>query len=195
METVEHTASTILVIKWWLRVKRKDSFYSILELWLFTNHMDICGCSFLFFSFYVFFCSHIRRVGFASALLPYGHWVVLVWGRVVGVARSYDWTDGWLWILRLDQAKEWKDGLFLCFLFCFVFLRVQGWEGQYEYTWLVHLSSPPPSWALTPCPHQLTYALLFIQAVRYHFGDGSTIATGGLLRLCQSRCNDIPKLY
>lgn len=28
---------------------------------------------------------------------------------------------------------------------------------------------PQPSQALTPCPHQLTYALLFIQAVRYHF--------------------------
>lgn len=104
--------------KWWLRIKRKDSFYSILELWLFTNHMDICGCSFVFF-LSCFFCSHIRRVGFASALLPYGHWVVLVWGRVVGVARSYDWTDGWLWILRLDQAKEWKDGLFFFFLFVF----------------------------------------------------------------------------
>ena len=68
------------------------------------------------------------------------------------------------------------------------------WEGQYEYTWLVHLSSPPPSWALTPCPHQLTYALLFIQAVRYHFGDGSTITTGGLLRLRQSHWKEIPKL-
>lgn len=49
MDTVEHTASTILVVQ--IVTKRKDSFYSILELWLFTNHMDFCGCSFVFFSF------------------------------------------------------------------------------------------------------------------------------------------------
>ncbi len=47
------------------------------------------------------FCSHIRRVGFARALLPYGHWVVLVWGRVAGITttrtRSSNWTSLFVW--------------------------------------------------------------------------------------------------
>lgn len=33
---------------------KERTFYSILELWLFTNHMDICGCIFLF-CFFLFF--------------------------------------------------------------------------------------------------------------------------------------------
>lgn len=75
MDTVEHTASTILVVQIVTLNLKETTFYSILELWLFTNHMDICGCFFpLFFLFC--FCSHIKRVGFASALLPYGHRVV-----------------------------------------------------------------------------------------------------------------------
>lgn len=48
-------------------------------------------------------------------------------------------------------------------------------------------SSPRPSYALTPCPHQLTYALLFIQAVRYNFwGMGA--------QLQQEGCYDLDKV-
>lgn len=52
---------------------------------------------------------------------------------------------------------------------------------------LVCSSSPRPSYALTPCPHQLTYALLFIQAVRYNFwGMGA--------QLQQEGCYDLDKV-
>lgn len=85
-----------LSYKWWLRIKRKDSFYSILELWLFTNHMDICGCSYFLYIFFLFqFVPTLRRVGFASALLPYGQWVVLSWGRVGDVTRTQTRSSKW----------------------------------------------------------------------------------------------------
>lgn len=57
MDTIEHTASTILVVV--TKNFKKKTFYSILELWLFTSHMDNCGCSFLLF----YFCSHIKLGG------------------------------------------------------------------------------------------------------------------------------------
>lgn len=103
--------------------------------------MDICGCSFVFvFCLNFSFCSHIRRVGFASALLPYGHWVVLViffyyyfllfWGRVAGITRTRTRSSNWTfacgcgsWNAMINhgaEAGKIKDGL------CFVENGVQG---------------------------------------------------------------------
>lgn len=103
--------------------------------------MDICGCSFVFvFCLNFSFCSHVRRVGFASALLPYGHWVVLViffyyyfllfWGRVAGITRTRTRSSNWTfacgcgsWNAMINhgaEAGKIKDGL------CFVENGVQG---------------------------------------------------------------------
>lgn len=71
------------------------------------------------------------------------------------------------------RHESWAFSVFF-FLFFFFLSGAQGYINPGEKQ-EVDVFSPPPSQALTPCPHQLTYALLFIQAVRYHFGDGSTI--------------------
>lgn len=72
--------------KWWLRIKRTDSFDSILELWLFTSHMDICGCSyfcleffFLQFFFFFFFVP-TRGWGLQAPFCHIGHWEALLRG-------------------------------------------------------------------------------------------------------------------
>lgn len=66
--------------------------------------------------------------------------------------RSSNWTFlcVWSWILKLDQP--WSGGVKIKDELCFVENGVQGCitlEGTeraiYEYTWLVHLSSPQPS--------------------------------------------------
>lgn len=98
---------------------------------------------FFCFNFLFSFCSHIKRVGFASALLPYGHWVVLVWGRVAGVTttrtRSFNRTfvrGRGSWDLINRGAEAWKSRMG-----CFVENGVQGCrtlEGTERAIW-VHL--------------------------------------------------------
>lgn len=145
-------------------------------------------CIFLFFRIFFFlFVPTLRRVGFASALLPYGQWVVLDWGRVADVTRtqtrSFTWTVCVCVCVVLDPetwsangVEAWKAGFFFSFWIFFFWKWKSGVQGCITFENRgADMFSPPPSQALTPCPHQLTYALLFIQAVRYHFGDGSTI--------------------
>lgn len=140
MDTVEHTASTILV------VQTVTFFYSILELWLFTNHMDICGCSSFFFSFcYIYvptyewalqvrFCHMDICGGLSCVFFVFLFFFGDKWQA--SQKHRHDPLTGplWWWILKLDdqlwsrRMDKIKDGL------CFV--RVQGdttlrgdWEG------------------------------------------------------------------
>lgn len=163
--------------------------------------MDICGCSFILL-FYLFLFPHETGgvCKCASAIRTLSGVVVFLfilvrcfWGRVAGITTTWTGSSNWICVVgpetwsaveRRQKNQGWG---------CFVENRVQGckpWRGnlrgRYEHTRSVLSSSPRPSKALAPCPHRLTYALLFIQAVRYNFGDGSTITTGGLLRLWQS---------
>lgn len=66
MDTVEHTASTILVVQMVTKERTLSipywSFGCLQATWISVGAV-------LFFCF-IFFCSHMRRVGFASALLP-----------------------------------------------------------------------------------------------------------------------------
>lgn len=74
METVEHTASTILVVQMVTKnLKERTlsipywSFGCLQATWIFVG-----AVIFYFYDFFFFlFCSHARRVGSASALLPY----------------------------------------------------------------------------------------------------------------------------
>lgn len=79
MDTVEHTASTILVVQ--IVTKNFKERTLSIPYWSFgclqTTWISVGAVLFFFFFFFFLFffayCSHMRRVGFASALLPYGH--------------------------------------------------------------------------------------------------------------------------
>lgn len=112
-------------------------------------------CFFLYFFF--LFVPTLRRVGFASALLPYGQWVVLGWGRVGDVTRTQTRSSKmdsfvcacmcacvcvcvcacecvWSWILRLDQPMEWRheSWAFFSLFFIFIFLK---WSAGLRKPW------------------------------------------------------------
>lgn len=77
METVEHTASTILVIQMVTKnLKERTlsipywSFGCLQATWIFVGAVIFLFLCY-FFLFRLVFCSHARRVGSANALLPY----------------------------------------------------------------------------------------------------------------------------
>lgn len=167
--------------------------------------MDICGCSFILL-FYLFFLFPHETGGVckcASAIRTLSGVVVFLflfilfrcfWGRVAGITTTWTGSSNWIFVVGPETwsavERRQKNQGWGCVLWRTECRAAEPWRGNLrgrcERTRSVPSSSPRPSKALAPCPHRLTYALLFIQAVRYNFGDGSTITTGGLLRLWQS---------
>lgn len=108
--------------KWWLRIKKKGLFlFHTGALVVYKPHGYLWVQFFVLVFFFLFVCfsfffSHIRRVGIASALLPYGHWVVLVWGRVAGITTTWTRSSNWTvvcgrgsWDLINHGAEVWKS--------------------------------------------------------------------------------------
>lgn len=188
-------------------VTKERTFYSILELWLFTSHMDICGCSFILL-FYLFccFCSHVMGgvCKCASAIRTLSGVCVVIFFSLFFIFCSFEdeWQasqqqgqgpltgslclGSWDLISSGAEAEKSRTGLFCGELSAGLQNPGGNWEdniGAPAWCACLHLSPRKHS---HPALTRLTYALLFIQAVRYNFGDGSTITTGGLLRLWQS---------
>ena len=79
--TVEHTASTILVVLTETIWFKERTFYSILELWSFTTRMDFRGWSFTLFLFIFYFYF------FSFFLFPVMGWAL----QVCFCHRDIDW--------------------------------------------------------------------------------------------------------
>lgn len=196
LETVEHTASTILVV----HIVTKNEKTLSIPYWSFgclqTTWISVGAVLFYFFIFVPTWDGWGLQVRFCHMDIELCWFFLRKSGRYHKNMDAILRLDLCVWSWRIDdpprrKGREIKDGL------CLWSAGLQNPGGKrrwYVYTWLVRSSPPQPSEALT-CPHQLTYALLFIQAVRYNVGDGSTITTGGLLGLWQSHWKkNIPKL-
>lgn len=188
--------------KWWLRIKRKDSFDSILELWLFTSHMDICGCSYFSFNFLtiVFF--------FFFSLFP--HETGGIYKRPSAIldterrcfkdeTRSREHGRGsWCGLAVVDPQTWSSEKVGFFFLFVFLFCGEQscraaepsrgmesgkqGGEGRSSQPLLRH------SWALAPCPSPTHLCTFVHSSCEVPFwGWEHNLQTGGSLRLASRR--------
>lgn len=185
MDTVEHTASTILVGQMVTKNSKKGSFYSVLELWLFTNHMDLCGCSFYFHFSFPHKTGGVCKCASAIWTLS-GVLFFYSWGRVAGVTRprtrapnrtfSCVVVDPETWSTNGAEAGKSRMGSVVVFVVV-VENGVQSCINPWG-NWGRHEFPSTLASAHTLPTHRLTYALLFIQAVRYHSGDGSTNYNG-----------------
>lgn len=118
MDTVEHTASTILVVQMMTMNLKKGLFiFHTGALVVYKPHgflwVQFCFSLNFFLFFFVSFIFYffVRWVGFASALLPYGHRVVLVfeeeWHGITIRQDPHTGPFAWSWILRLsDQPRS-----------------------------------------------------------------------------------------
>lgn len=190
MDTDEHTASTILVIQIVTKIKERTlsipywSFGCLQTTWITV------GAVFIF----IFFPTQNRwglQVRFCHMDIE---WCYFFFVFVFEDEWQVPWEHGpdpltgpfcaCLWILRLDdQPQEQRLENRGWVLFLKNGVRGGGlhnprgnwkWGGGVGH----RLSAPFFTSTLTSTralpTHRLTYALLFIQAVRYHFGDGST---------------------
>lgn len=202
MDTVEHTASTILVVQ----MVTKERTLSI-PYWSFgclqATWISVGAVLFFCFIFFLFphetggVCKCASAIRTLSGVVVFLFLFILFrcfWGRVAGITTTWTGSSNWIFVVGPETwsavERRQKNQGWGCVLWRTECRAAEPWRGNLrgrcERTRSVPSSSPRPSKALAPCPHRLTYALLFIQAVRYNFGDGSTITTGGLLRLWQS---------
>lgn len=139
----------------------------------------------------------MRRVGFASALLPYGHWVVLVWGRVAGTTTTWTRSSNrnfcvWSWILRLGD-QPWSRGVKIKDGLCFVENRVQGLHNP-RGNWEGGMSTPGSCSCLHLNPHTHSHPALTNSPM--HFCSfklwGTILGMGAQLQ--QEDCYDFDKV-